>query len=746
MMKYLKLFFIIGFIFSFELFFKVNAEEIILESKQTIKSPTLSINGNNNTLILTYDKIENATKYNIYRSNDGKKGWKKIVSTSLLTYTDKKLIYGSTYYYKVEAVGSSKITSKIESKKVIPNKVSNIKLKSNSTEVTITYNKTNNTGYVIERSLDNTNWTKVITIKKNSTLKHVDKKLKSNKKYYYRIRAYQTVNKKKVYGPYSYEEIKTAPAKVKLEVIDYNYEGVSLGLNSVSGANKYEVYMSNKKDGKYNLEYELTPDHFKDNKAIINYYLEKPYTNYYFKVRACNKDNLCGTYSLLTAQAKLSKSKILTAKPTTSSVTIIAEDTLMADSFEVYRSTKKSSGYKKIGNTKLVKYRLEYTDKNLKNNKTYYYKIRSYIKIGKKTYYSSYSSIKKVKTSSSALLNQAISDAKKVNNGMILSKTYLINELVNSFGYKKADAEKAVKEANINFKTNAVKYADLIYQANDKTISKESLKEDLKGMGFTDNEVEYALSNSKINYQDSLINAIYNELKYGISKENLIEDLVNYRKYSKEEVDKILLELDIDFKSQALIALEDNMEYYLSDEAERGMSKINAKNNLINQNKFTEEESDYAINNIQINWNHQASLAYKNISYLGYSKQKVIEALTDSYDNFTEEEVIAGLEELNVDFKKVALDNIKNYIKNKDLSRKDINDYLYNLKFTKEEIEFVLSNSQIDYNNMCAKFIEKNYLDKDISLEELKNELKNSYMFTDENIQYGINNSSINKE
>ena len=188
------------------------------------------------------------------------------------------------------------------------------------------------------------------------------------------------------------------------------------------------------------------------------------------------------------------------------------------------------------------------------------------------------------------------------------------------------------------------------------------------------------------------------------------------------------------------------MEYYLSDEAERGMSKINAKNNLINQNKFTEEESDYAINNIQINWNHQASLAYKNISYLGYSKQKVIEALTDSYDNFTEEEVIAGLEELNVDFKKVALDNIKNYIKNKDINKKDINDYLYNLKFTKEEIEFVLSNSEIDYNNMCAKFIEKNYLDKDISLEELKNELKNSYMFTDENIQYGINNSSINKE
>ena len=64
-----------------------------------------------------------------------------------------------------------------------------------------------------------------------------------------------------------------------------------------------------------------------------------------------------------------------------------------ASGYKIYRSTKKSKGYKLIKTTKSR----SYTNKKLKSKKTYYYKVRAYKKVGKKTVYSSYSSIKKVK-------------------------------------------------------------------------------------------------------------------------------------------------------------------------------------------------------------------------------------------------------------------------------------------------------------------------------------------------------------
>lgn len=68
-----------------------------------------------------------------------------------------------------------------------------------------------------------------------------------------------------------------------------------------------------------------------------------------------------------------------------------------ATGYVIYRSTKKNKGYKKIktisGNKKFT-----YTDsKKLKKKKTYYYKIKVCRKLGKTTYYSKFSNVKKVK-------------------------------------------------------------------------------------------------------------------------------------------------------------------------------------------------------------------------------------------------------------------------------------------------------------------------------------------------------------
>lgn len=71
--------------------------------------------------------------------------------------------------------------------------------------------------------------------------------------------------------------------------------------------------------------------------------------------------------------------------------------------YVLYRSTSKSGTYKKIKTVKGNK-TSSYTDSGLKNGKTYYYKIRSYKKVGNKNIYSNYSSVKYAKTMTPKLI------------------------------------------------------------------------------------------------------------------------------------------------------------------------------------------------------------------------------------------------------------------------------------------------------------------------------------------------------
>ena len=66
------------------------------------------------------------------------------------------------------------------------------------------------------------------------------------------------------------------------------------------------------------------------------------------------------------------------------------------DGYEIFRSLKKSSGYKKIKTAKKAVI-TSYTNKKLVKKKKYYYKVRAYKKVNGKKVYSSYSSPKSVK-------------------------------------------------------------------------------------------------------------------------------------------------------------------------------------------------------------------------------------------------------------------------------------------------------------------------------------------------------------
>lgn len=86
-----------------------------------------------------------------------------------------------------------------------------------------------------------------------------------------------------------------------------------------------------------------------------------------------------------------------------------------ATGYQIYRSTTgKKDSYKKVAAVKSDK--ASYTDKSLKNSKTYYYKVRAYKKSGKKTTYSDFAKINGSTKITSAFVVKKFKEAVKVSS------------------------------------------------------------------------------------------------------------------------------------------------------------------------------------------------------------------------------------------------------------------------------------------------------------------------------------------
>lgn len=172
-----------------------------------------------NSVKLSWDKLNNATGYKIYRAEkkDGSyKCIKTISDKDTTTYTDKKLTCGKKYYYKVAPYKSSAVgkkSSAVSAKPSLAKPKSVAATAKGSKTVNISWKKVSGaSGYEVYRA-DSKKGTykKVATTKKGSTVSYKNKKLKKGATYYYKVRAYRTVGKKKVYS--SYSSVVSAKAK-----------------------------------------------------------------------------------------------------------------------------------------------------------------------------------------------------------------------------------------------------------------------------------------------------------------------------------------------------------------------------------------------------------------------------------------------------------------------------------------------------------------------------------------------------
>ncbi len=157
------------------------------------------------TLKLSWTKVKGAEKYEVYYSTNGRK-WTK-ATTAKNSVTVKKLKSGTTYRVKVRALAgkntgasSAVITTSTKPATVTLSKVTAGK----KTATPVWKTVTGASGYEIQYSTSSKfKSAKTAAVKKGSTKKTTIKKLTKGKKYYFKVRAYKTVDGKKVYGAWS---------------------------------------------------------------------------------------------------------------------------------------------------------------------------------------------------------------------------------------------------------------------------------------------------------------------------------------------------------------------------------------------------------------------------------------------------------------------------------------------------------------------------------------------------------------
>ena len=358
---------------------------------------------------LTWNAVEGAVKYEVYRSTKSNKGYTLLGETASTMVDDVSVAAGKTYYYQVIAVGQSgksvassyvKLTGKCATPMIhVENAASGKPL--------VSWNKIEGAkSYTIYRaSSENGKYSKAGTSK---TLTFEDKKASAGKVYFYKVVA--NGSKSSYNSGYSYAmscNVLLAAPKVK---VTYNAQGIpTISWSKVSGAKQYLIvyqtgFMGSGGNGCTACEDCDICEYYEcpgcDCEGCIcnnpfgsatGVYTTK--TSYTFsdlqvgemgwvEVIAVAANESCNSQ---VAEASI-ECKPATPKPKgkvgASGKPVLTwnhcQDTII---YEVYRSTKSGKGYELIGQVDLMQDDMEpaavqtYEDTTAVKGKTYYYKI-----------------------------------------------------------------------------------------------------------------------------------------------------------------------------------------------------------------------------------------------------------------------------------------------------------------------------------------------------------------------------------
>ena len=357
----------------------------------------LQASGAGNAVELSWDSVEGATGYEV-EVQDAVTGEYTLLGTARETsYLHEGLEYDASYTYRVRAVRQkqrdaaaySGYTGVVEARTEVPvlEAVSLTAVSEAWNQVQLTWQAADaSAGYEIERKADNGAYAKIADIRAG-TASYTDT-VEPGITYTYRIRPVKQLGSQTFYGDYSGEQsVQTAldtPSAVSVSASDM--QSLAVSWDAVEGANGYEVYRSSSSGNGYTLVANLSGGEvqYRDTGLTIE-------STYYYQIRAyrtaAGKTVYSGYSSAGSGTVKLSQVTGLYVQMTKYNTLQLSWNASGdAKTYEVYYSTSPDSGYKKAKTTKSTTYKFT----KAKCGQTYYFKIRTYEKIGKVKYYSDY--------------------------------------------------------------------------------------------------------------------------------------------------------------------------------------------------------------------------------------------------------------------------------------------------------------------------------------------------------------------
>ena len=216
-----------------------------------VKVEGLEVQSDGFYVSLSWDDVDDATSYQIYKYDDSKKKWSKLYETEDTEYTDTAIASGKTGTYKVRALQKSGSDTK---KSKFSSKGSATAGSGQVTDLTATAGAFNRSvisweevngavGYKVSRqAFGSKKWVTVAT--KATGDGYIDETTKCGKIYRYKVRAYRTANKKKVWGKSAKatDFFQTADGKVTVKKGTITEKGIQVNWDKKQKATGYIVY------------------------------------------------------------------------------------------------------------------------------------------------------------------------------------------------------------------------------------------------------------------------------------------------------------------------------------------------------------------------------------------------------------------------------------------------------------------------------------------------------------------------
>lgn len=133
--------------------------------------------------------------------------------------------------------------------------------------------------------------------------------------------------------------------------------------------------------------------------------------------------------------------------------------------------------------------------------------------------------------------------------------------------------------------------------------------------------------------------------------------------------------------------------------SKKHLSQQQIKIYLTKYDRYSEDDTQYALNKLNVDWKEQALLKAKSYQEFHYSKEKLVEQLIN-IEKFTQEEADYAIEQGNFDWKEEAVKKAEFYANGGKITKEKLLEKLVVYrKFTQEEAEYAIEHAKIDWSN-----------------------------------------------